>query len=89
MMVKLEVTPEFPKACRLAHQKYKSELENRKVAKKEDNVNRKRKLKQEEIQNVKKRKQNVEDAINALRKSVNCEILATDQEQTLKTKTRC
>ena len=54
MMVKLEVTPEFPKACRLAHQKYKSELENRKVAKKEDNVNRKRKLKQEEIQNVKK-----------------------------------
>ena len=51
--------------------------------KKEDNVNRKRKLKQEEIQNVKKQKQNVEDAINALRKSVNCETLAADQEQNL------
>ena len=81
MMVKLQVTPELQKACRLAHQKYKSELENTRVAKIEDNVNRKRKLKQEEIQNVKKQKQNVEDAINALRKSVNCETLAADQEQ--------
>ena len=53
------------------------------MAKKEDNVNRKRKLKQEEIQNVKKQKLNVEDAINALRKSVNCETLAADQEQNL------
>ena len=63
--------------------KYKSKLENTSVAKKEDNVNRKRKLKQEEIQNVKKQKLNVEDAINALRKSVNCETLAADQEQNL------
>ena len=53
------------------------------MAKKEDNVNRKRKLKQEEIQNVKKQKLNVEDAINACRKSVNCETLAADQEQNL------
>ena len=51
------------------------------MAKKEDNVNRKRKLKQEETENVKKQKQNVDDAINALRKSVNCETLAADQEQ--------
>ena len=39
MMVKLQVTPELQKACRLARQKYKSELENTRVAKKEDNVN--------------------------------------------------
>ena len=51
------------------------------MAKKEDNVNRKRKLKQEETENMKKQKQNVDDAINALRKSVNCETLAADQEQ--------
>ena len=51
------------------------------MAKKEDNVNRKRKLKQEETENVKKQKQNVDDAINALRKRVNCETLAADQEQ--------
>ena len=56
MMVKLQVTPELQKACRSAHQKYKSKLENTSVAKKEDNVNRERKLKQEEIQNVKKTK---------------------------------
>ena len=31
----------------------------------------------------KKKKLNVEDAINALRKSVNCETLAADQEQNL------
>ena len=78
-----QVTSELKKACRLAHQKYKPELENTRVAKKEDNVNRKRKLKQEEIQNIKKQKLNVEDAINALRESVNCEILAADQEQNL------
>ena len=29
-----QVTPELRKACRLAHQKYKSELENTRVAKK-------------------------------------------------------
>ena len=78
-----QVTSELKKACRLAHQKYKPELENTRVAKKEDNVNRKRKLKQEEIQNIKKQKLNVEDAINALRESVSCEILAADQEQNL------
>ena len=62
------------KACRLAHQKYNSELENTRI----------RKIRQEEIQNVKKKKKlNVEDAINALRKSVSCETLAADQEQNL------
>ena len=50
------------------------------MTKKEDNVNRKRKLKQEEIQNVKKQ---LMLKINALRKSVNCETLAADQEQNL------
>ena len=78
-----QVTSELKKACRLAYQKYKPELENTRVAKKEDNVNCKRKLKQEEIQNIKKQKLNVEDAINALRESVNFEILAADQEQNL------
>ena len=67
---------------KLANQKYKSELENIRVAKKEDNVNLKKKLKQE-IQNVKRQKLNVCDVINALRKSVNCETLASDQEQNL------
>ena len=34
MIVKLQVTPEFQKICRLAHQNYKSELENTRVAEK-------------------------------------------------------
>ena len=51
------------------------------MAKKEDNVNLNKKLKQ--IQNVKRQKLNVCDVVNALRKSVNCETLAGDQEQNL------
>ena len=47
------------------------------------NFNLKRKLKQEEIQNVKKQKINVEDAINALSKSLKCETLTADKEQDL------
>ena len=56
-----------------------------KDSKKEENFNLKKKLKQEEIQNVKKKKQkiNVEDAINALRKSLKSETLAADKEQDL------
>ena len=83
-ILNFQTTPELRKASRLAHQKYKSQLENTSVAKREDNVNLKRKLKEEEIQNVKKQKLNVEDAINSLRKSVNCETLAADQEQNLR-----
>ena len=83
-ILNFQTTPELRKASRLAHQKYKSQLENTSVAKREDNVNLKRKLKQEEIQNVKKQKLNVEDAINSLRKSVNRETLAADQEQNLR-----
>ena len=51
-----QITPELRKSCRLAHQKYKLELNNMNYSKKEENFNLKRKLKQEEIQNVKNRK---------------------------------
>ena len=78
-----QVTPGLRKACRLAYRKYKSELENTITAKK-DNVNLKRKLTREVIQNVKKQKLNDEDTINAVRKSVNCETFAADQEQNLR-----
>ena len=40
----------------MAHHNYESELENIRMAKKEDNNNGKRKIKQEEIQNLKKNK---------------------------------
>ena len=45
--------------------------------------NLKRKLKEEEIQNVKKQKINVEDPINAPRKSLKCETLTADKVQDL------
>ena len=78
-----QVTPGLRKACRLTYRKYKSELENTITAKK-DNVNLKRKLKREVIQNVKKQKLNDEDTINAVRKSVNYQTFAADQEQNLR-----
>ena len=77
-----QVTPVLHKSCRQAHQKYKLELKNMKDSRKEDNFNLKRKLKQDEIQNVKKQKINVEDAINAFRKSFKSET-AADKEQDL------
>ena len=51
--------------------------------KKRNNVNLERKLEQEEIQIVKKKELNVEDAINALRRCINCVTLAADQETNL------
>lgn len=82
-VLKLEITPEMRKCCRLAHQKYKSELAEEKKAKMGDNQSLKRKLKQQEIQNIKKQKLNIEDSIKSLRKSIEEETLAADKEQDL------
>ena len=77
------ITPELRKSCTLVSQHYKKELKKVKGDKVRSEQSLKCKAKREELENVKRRKADLDTTINALRDSIEQEILSSDKNQDL------
>ena len=76
-------TQDLRKHCRLAYQKYKTEMERITNENKQTEQTIERKLKLDEIESVKKQKLNIESCIDSLKEGIINETLAADQNQDL------
>ena len=77
------ITPAQRKSCTLVSQHYKKELKKVKEDKVRSERSLKRQAKCEELKNVKRRKADLRTTINALRDSIQQEILSSDENQDL------